>query len=50
MKFINYAMAAAAVTCFAMAGPLVAQTATTNTIESIVAGATGRYSSDQDRP
>lgn len=37
MKFINYAMAAVAATCLAMAGPLSAQTATTNTIESIVA-------------
>ena len=41
MKFINYAMAAVAATCLAMAGPLSAQTATTNSIESIVAAPQG---------
>ena len=39
MKFINYAMAAVAATCLAMAGPTSAQTA--NTIESIVAAPQG---------
>ena len=41
MKFINYAMAAVAATCLAMAGPLSAQTATTNSIEAIVAAPQG---------
>ena len=41
MKFINYAMAAVAATCLAMAGPLSAQTATTNSIESIVVAPQG---------
>ena len=41
MKFINYAMAAVAATCLAMAGPISAQTATTNTIEAIVAAPQG---------
>jgi len=41
MKFINYAMAAVAATCLAMAGPLSAQTATTNSIDSIVAAPQG---------
>ena len=41
MKFIKYAMAAVAATCLAMAGPLSAQTATTNSIESIVAAPQG---------
>lgn len=41
MKFINYAMAAVAATCLAMAGPLLAQTATTNSIESIVVAPQG---------
>ena len=41
MKFIKYAMAAVAATCLAMTGPLLAQTATTNSIESIVAAPQG---------
>ena len=41
MKFINYAMAAVAATCLAMAGPLSAQTATTNSIEAIVVAPQG---------
>ena len=41
MKFINYAMAAVAATCLVMAGPLSAQTATTNSIEAIVAAPQG---------
>jgi hypothetical protein len=41
MKFIKYAMAAVAATCLAMTGPLLAQTATTNSLESIVAAPQG---------
>lgn len=41
MKFINYAMAAVAATCLALAGPLSAQTATVNSIEAINAAPQG---------
>ena len=41
MKVINYAMAAIAATCLALAGPVSAQTAVPNTIEAIVAAPQG---------
>jgi len=41
MKFINYAMAAVAATCLALAGPLSAQTAAVNSIEAINAALQG---------
>ena len=41
MKFINYAMAAVAATCLALAGPLSAQTAAVNSIEAINAAPQG---------
>ena len=41
MKFINYAMAAIAATCLALAGPLSAQTAAANSIEAINAAPQG---------
>ena len=41
MKFINYAMAAVAATCLALAGPLSAQTAAANSIEAINAAPQG---------
>lgn len=41
MKFINYAMAALAATCLALAGPLSAQTVAANSIEAINAAPQG---------
>ncbi len=41
MKVIKYAMAAIAATCLALAGPVSAQTAVSNTIETIVAAPQG---------
>jgi len=41
MKVIKYAMAAIAATCLALAGPVSAQTAASNTIEAIVAAPQG---------
>ena len=41
MKVINYAMAAIAATCLALAGPVSAQNAVPNTIEAMVAAPQG---------
>ncbi|MGB4912572.1 MAG: type IV pilus secretin PilQ [Candidatus Dechloromonas phosphoritropha] len=41
MKVINYAMAAIAATCLALAGPVSAQNAVSNTIEAMVAAPQG---------
>lgn len=41
MKFMNYAIAAVAATCLALAGPLFAQTAAANSIEAINAAPQG---------